>query len=171
MEIGILVMVIKMKNGTRNIVIVTLLVLLVVIYMAEGTYSVIIDVAKNNGINEIVSEITVRDLLTDDNGNYNEYYYDIKRELGVNDSEAETLINSSAINEKLQDILNNVVDYKINKVRKYTNNQLYNIIVEAVNRTDNISDDLKEKIINKSMTYINDIHKYIYDLEVNVVNG
>lgn len=164
-------MVIKMKNGTRNIVIVTLSVLLVVIYMAAGTYSVIIDVTKNNGINEIVREISVRDLLTDDNGNYNEYYYDVKRELGVNDEEANTLINSQAINERLQDVLENVVDYKINNGSKYTNNQLYNIIVDAVNRTNNISDDLKERVINKSMTYINDIQKYIYDLEVNVVNG
>ncbi len=69
-----------MKYGTRNIIIITLSVLLVVIYIAAGTYAVIIDVVQNDGLNEIINEIKVRDLLTDDNGEYNEYYYDIKRD-------------------------------------------------------------------------------------------
>lgn len=160
-----------MKINTRNIVIITLSVLLVLVYMVAGTYAVIIDVVKDNGINEIVSEITVRDLLTNDNGNYNEYYYDVIRELDITSEEANLLMNSTPINNRLQDVLYNIVDYKINNGKKYTNNQLYNIIVEAVNETPNITDELKNKVINKSNIYINDISKYIYDIEVNVLNN
>lgn len=161
----------KMKYGTRNIIIITLSVLLVVIYIAAGTYAVIIDVVQNDGLNEIINEIKVRDLLTDDNGEYNEYYYDIKRETNLTDAEANMLINSAAINERLQDVLNNIVDYKVNNGQKYTNDELYNIIVDAVNRTEGISSDVKTRIINKSSTYINDISKYVYDIEVNINNN
>jgi len=164
-------MVIKVKSGTRNIIIVTLSVLLVVIYMAAGTYSVIIDVVQNEGINEIVNEITIRDLVTDDNGNYNEYYYDIKRELAITDEEAELLINSSSFNERLQDVLNNIVAVKVNGGSRYTDNQIYNIIVDAVNRTTGITEELKNKVINKSNQYKSDITKYMYDIEVNILNN
>jgi len=161
----------KMKTGTRNIIIITLSVLLVVIYMAAGTYSVIIDVVGNDGINEIVNEIDIKDLLTDDNGNYNEYYYDIKRELSITDNEAQLLMNSVAINERLQEVLNNIVDVRINGGVRYTDNQIYNIIVDAINRTPNITDELKNKVINKSNQYKRDIAKYMYDIEVNVINN
>lgn len=164
-------MVINLKTGTRNIIIITLSVLLVVIYMVAGTYSVIIDVVQNDGINEIVNEITIRDLVTDDNGNYNEYYYDVKRELAITDEEAKLLINSSAFNERLQDVLNNIVDVKVNGAGRYTNDQIYNIIVDATNRTTGITEELKNKVISKSNQYKSDIAKYMYDIEVNVLNN
>lgn len=161
----------KMKYNTRNIIIITLSILLVVIYIAASTYAVIINVVQNDGLTEIISEIKVRDLLTDDNGEYNEYYYNIKRETDLTDTEANILINSDAINERLQDVLNSIVNYKVNNGQKYTNDELYNIIVDAVNRTEGISSDVKTRIINKSSKYINDISKYIYDIEVNITNN
>ena len=89
-----------MKTGTRNIIIITLSVLLVLVYMAAGTYAVVVDVVKNNGINEIVSEITVRDLVTSEDGQHNEYYYDVVRELDITTEEANLLIDSTAINRE-----------------------------------------------------------------------
>ena len=160
-----------MKTGTRNVIIITLSVLLVLVYMAAGTYAVVVDVVKNNGINEIVSEITVRDLVTSEDGKYNEYYYDVVRELNVTEDEADLLIDSPAINRELQDVLKNIVDYKVSGGRKYTNDQLYNKIVTGVNETPNISEELKNKVITKSQRYINDIFKYVYDIEVNIINN
>ena len=161
----------NMENRTRNIAIIILSILLVLVYVAAGTYAVVIDVIKNNGISEIVNEITVRDLVTTEDGKYNEYYYDVVRELNITEEEANLLINSAAINRELQDVLNNIVDYKINNGRKYTNNQLYNKIVTGVNETTDISDELKNNVIRKSEQYINDIVKYVYDIEVNVLNN
>jgi len=160
-----------MKLGTRNLIIITLSVLLVVIYMVAGTYAVIIDVVEKDGVTEIINNISVKDLLTDDNGQYNEYYYDIVREAELNAEEANILINSKAVNERLQDVLNNIVDYKLNNGTKYSNNQLYNIIVDAINRTEGINDFVKSRIIDKSNRYISDISKYVYDIEVNVIKN
>lgn len=161
----------RMKTGTRNIIIITLSVLLVLVYMAAGTYAVVIDVVKNNGINEIVNEISVRDLVTSDDGKYNEYYYDVVRELNITEEEANLLIDSTAINRELRDVLKNIVDYKVSGGRRYTNDQLYNKIVTGVNETVNITDELKNKVITKSQEYINDIAKYVYDIEVNIINN
>ena len=161
----------RMKTGTRNIIIITLSVLLVLVYMAAGTYAVVVDVVKNNGINEIVSEITVRDLVTSEDGQYNEYYYDVVRELDITTEEANLLIDSTAINREFRDVLRNIVDYKVSGGRKYTNDQLYNKIVTGVNETENITEELKNKVINKSQRYINDIAKYVYDIEVNILNN
>ena len=64
-----------MKRIT-SIVIIVISILLVGLYTVASTYSVIINVIEKDGINEIVNEINIKDLLTNDNGTYNQTYYD-----------------------------------------------------------------------------------------------
>ena len=46
--------------------------LLVTLYIIKSTYSVIINVIGREGENDIIESLTIRDILTDNNGNYNE---------------------------------------------------------------------------------------------------
>lgn len=159
-----------MKRVT-SIIIVAISILLIGLYTVASTYSVIINVIEKDGITEIINEITVRDLLTTENGAYNDTYYDLKSELNVTDAEANILIDSPQINKALQIVLESIVEYKLheNLDAKLSNNTLYNLISESVINTNNISDNLKSRIINKSSKYINDISKYIYDIEVSLL--
>ena len=155
-----------MRKATTIIALI-LSIIIITILVIRSTYSVIINVINNdNGESEIVNEITIRDVLTDDYGNYNNTYYQVKDELNINTNEANILIDSIPLNRALQVVLNSIVSYKLHNKNKLTNNEIINLIVDSVNEDDNISSDLKNKVINKTNQYIDDISHYMYDIEV-----
>ena len=141
--------------------------------MIAATYSVIINVASNNGINEIVNEITVRDLMIDNNGEYNNTYYEVKRELNITLEEANILINSKELDKQLQVVLKSIVSYKVDGDinSKLSDDEVYNLIVEGVNKDSNISSSLRNKVINKSQIYIRDVSNFLYDIDVNILGN
>ena len=169
-NLTILIMVNIMKK-TTTITIIILSILLVALYTVTSTYSVIINVIEKDGITEIVNEITIRDLLINDDGSYNDTYYLVKDELDVTEEEADILMNSTPLNESLQTVLKSIVEYKVhdNLDAKLTDEEIYNLITEAILNTNNITDELKSRIINKSSIYRNDISDYIYDIEVSLL--
>lgn len=151
----------------KNFVII-LLVLLVSLLTITATYAVIIEVTDNEGMKEIANEITVRDIFTDANGNYNDLYYDVKKEINVTDEEAEILMDSPKLNENLQIVAKSVVDYKANNITeaKLTNEELLSLLEDGVNNTNNISQDTKQRVINKAYVYKEDVSDYVYDIEI-----
>lgn len=155
----------------KKVMVIILFVLLVGLCTLASTYSIIIEVTDNNGQNEIINQINVRDIFTDTNSNYNNLYYDVKRELNITEQEADTLIDSVYVNDKLQIILQSIVDYKIdnNYNAKLSNNEIYNMIQEAVNNTQGLSEEVKTRIIYKSNIYKNDISNYVYDFDINIL--
>ena len=56
---------------TTTIIVLAISILLVGLYTVTSTYSVIIEVIEKDGITEIVNKINIRDLLTNDNGSFN----------------------------------------------------------------------------------------------------
>lgn len=158
---------------SKGIIISVLIILLVFVSTIAATYSVIINVVSNNGINEIVNVITIRDLMTDNNGVYNDTYYNVKNELGISESEAEILMESDELNKSLQVVLNSIVAYKVDNDEnaKMSDAELYNLIIDAVNRDNTISDELKDKVKNKSNIYIRDVSDFMYDIEVSVLEN
>jgi len=159
-----------MKRRT-TIVVILLSILLVGLYTVTSTYSVIINVIEKDGITEIVNKITIRDLLINDDGTYNDTYYIVKEELEVTEEEASILMNSNPLNESLQIVLESIVEYKLhdNLDARLSNDEIYNLITDAVLNTNNISDELKSRIINKSSIYRQDISNYVYDIEVSLL--
>lgn len=159
-----------MKRITSTIIIV-ISILLVGLYTVTSTYSVIINVIEKDGITEIVNQITVRDLLTNDDGSFNNTYYDLKNELNVTENEANILMESIPLNEALQTVLESIVEYKVhdNINAKLSNDTLYNLISDSIVNTENLSDDLKSRIINKASIYKQDISDYVYDIEVSLL--
>ena len=159
-----------MKRIT-SIVIIVISILLVGLYTVASTYSVIINVIEKDGINEIVNEINIKDLLTNDDGTYNQTYYDLKNELNISTEEANILMNSKPINDSLQIVLESIVEYKVNDNQnaKLSNEAIYNLIADSIVNTDNLSDEVKSRIINKSSIYKQDISNYIYDIEVSLL--
>lgn len=155
----------------KKVMVIILLVLLVGLCTLASTYSIIIEVTDNNGQNEIINQINVRDIFTDTNGNYNNLYHDVKRELNITEQEADILIDSVYVNDKLQIILQSIVDYKIdnNYNTKLSNDEIYNMIQEAVNNTQGLSEEVKTRIIYKSNIYKNDISNYVYDFDINIL--
>ena len=97
--------IVNINNGEiymkRNIVISVLVVLLIGISTIMGTYAVIINVVSENGVDRIVNTIDIRDLLSDDNGNYNNTYYDVRNELNITDMEMDILMDSKYLNDSL----------------------------------------------------------------------
>ena len=158
---------------SKGIIISVLIILLVFVSTIAATYSVIINVVSNNGINEIVNVITIRDLMTDNDGLYNDTYYNVKNELGISDSEAEILMESDELNKSLQVVLNSIVTYKVDNDEnaKMSDAELYNLIVDSVNRDNTISDELMDKVKNKSNIYIRDVSDFMYDIEVSVLEN
>lgn len=152
----------KVKKG----IIFIFVVFLVLIYTLAGTYATVIHVFENEGINEIMNDITVRDLLTNDDGTYNDTYYMVLNELDITLNEANLLIDSKAVNDNLLIILNNIVSYKLDEGIKFNNSKIINLIEDAVGETSGLSDNTKEKIINKSKIYIVDIINYLYEIDV-----
>ena len=157
----------------RKVVVLILLILLVGLYTVASTYSIIIEVTDTNGENEIVNNITTRDIFTDTNGNYNSLYYDVIRELNITETEANILMDSEYVNDRLQTVLQSIVDYKVdnNTDAKLSNTEIYNMISDAVTNTEGLTDDTKIRIINKSYTYINDVSDYVYDFDVSILGG
>ena len=148
--------------------VIILLVLLVSLLTITATYAVIIEVTDNEGMKEIANEITVRDIFTDANGNYNDLYYDVKKEINITDEEAEILMDSPKLNENLQIVAKSVVDYKANNITeaKLTNEELLSLLEDGVNNTNNISQDTKQRVINKTNVYKEDVSDYVYDIEI-----
>lgn len=167
--------IVNINNGEiymkRNIVISVLVVFLIGISTIMGTYAVIINVVSDNGVDRIVNTIDIRDLLSDDNGNYNNTYYDVRNELNITDMEMNILMDSKYLNDSLKIVLNNVVSYKLRGGNKLSNDNIYDMIVNDVNSDSSINNELKNKVINKSNIYKEDISDYIYDLNINLING
>ena len=159
-----------MVNVMKKIIISILIVLLIGVSTIMGTYAVIINVVSEDGVDKIVNTIHIKDLLSDDDGNYNSTYYDVKRELDVNDEEMTILMNSSYLNESLRIVLENVVNYKLRGGSKLSNDKIYDMIVDDVNNDNTINYVLKNKVINNGSEYKDDISDYIYDLDVNLIN-
>lgn len=160
-----------MNNKKKTILVVFVVGILALIYTLASTYAVIIEVQEEEGRQEIINKITLKDLVTDDNGQYNSYYYDIKRELDITDTEATILMSSQKLNEHLQTVLDSIVDYKLNKNynAKLSNNQIYNLIIDGIHNTGNVSDELRNKVINKSNIYKQDIVDFLYDIDVTLI--
>ena len=158
---------------TTTIVVIILSVLLVGLYTVTSTYSVIINVIEKDGATEIINEINIRDLLINDDGTYNDTYYIVKDELEVTDEEANVLMNSAPLDKALKIVLESIVEYKLhdNIEAKLTDDEIYDLITDAILDTDNISDDLKSRVINKSSVYREDISDYIYDIEVSLLGA
>ena len=117
----------------KEAIITILLVFLVVLCTIAGTYSIIIDVTDKEETLELVEEIKLRDIFTETNGEYNDLYFDAKRELNITDEEANILMNSIYINDSLQIVLKSIVDYKSNNNNaKLSNDEIYNLIKESV---------------------------------------
>lgn len=156
-----------MNKKTTTIIVLVIGVILLSLYIVSSTYSVIIEVLDKDGKSEIVNQITIRDLVTNDNGTYNSTYYDALNELDITTTEANTLMDSIPLNRALDVVLKNIVDYKLHGKNKLTNKELYDLIVSAVNEDNNISIELKNKVTNKSREYIDDISKFMYDIGAN----
>lgn len=125
----------------KNIFIVSMLsIILIIICTIAGTYAVVINVINENGIDKIVNEITVRDLLTTDDGTYNNTYYNVKETLVITDEEAELLMASVPLNNALTNVLDSIVKYRLrnDESARYSNEELYNMIEDSINKTDNI---------------------------------
>lgn len=157
----------------RKVVVIILLIFLIGLYTIASTYSIIIEVTENKGENNIVSKITPRDIFIDSDGNYNTLYYDVRNELQITEEEANILMDSSYINDKLQIVLQSIVDYKVDNdiEAKLSNDEVYNMIEEAIERTEGLTEETKTKIINKSNIYKNDISNYLYDFDVSIIEG
>ena len=66
-----------------------------------------------------------------------------------------------------------MVDYKLNNniSAKLSNDYIYNLILDGVNNTNTLSEELKTKVINKAYEYKQDISNYVYDIEVKLIEG
>lgn len=162
---------VKIMKKWTILLISILSILLAIICTIAGTYAVVINVVSEEGIDKIVNEINIKDLLTNDDGTYNSTYYTVKNELNVNEDEMNILMSSKELNNNLQIVLNSVVNYKLNNKPKLSNDEIYNLIVMSINEDNKINDTLKNKVINKSNYYKQDISNFIYDLEVSKVNS
>ena len=131
----------------KKIFVSVLLVLLVGVSTIMGTYAVIINVVSDNGVDKIVDVINIKDLLSDDNGNYNSTYYDVRDELNISDSEMDVLMNSSYLNDSLKTILDNVVSYKLRGGTKLSNDDIYINKEEDINnpKLTNVFPNIVEK--------------------------
>lgn len=154
----------------KRLLVVLLIILLTLAYTIASTYAVIINVKSENGVNEIIDKITIKDLLTEDNKEYNETYYNVKNTLDIAEEDMDILMNSKELDKKLQIVLNKIVDYQINKNINslLTSDEIYNMIKEATESDNTIPYYLKRKVIENSKKYSNDINEFLYDLEVSV---
>lgn len=148
-----------------------IIVILTVLCTSMGTYAVIINVVNDNGKEKIINNISIRDLLTNDNGTYNNTYYQVKDELMASEEEMNILINSEVLNNKLKLILDSIVVYKLrnNKEARYSNDEIYNMIIDGINNIASIDDGLKNRVIISSDRYREDISDFLYDIEVSLL--
>lgn len=158
----------------NNIFIISIIVVILVsLCTIAGTYAVIINVTNENGVDKITNNINIRDLLTNDNGTYNNTYYQVKGELNITEEEMNKLMESEPLNSKLKLVLDSIVKYKLrnDKTARYSNDELYSIIEEGTNNTLNIDEELKNKVITTSDKYKQDISDFLYDIEVSLIEG
>ena len=156
----------------NNIFIISIIVVILVsLCTIAGTYAVIINVTNENGVDKITNNINIRDLLTNDNGTYNNTYYQVKGELNITEEEMNNLMESEPLNNKLKLVLDSIVKYKLrnDKTARYSNDELYSIIEEGTNNTPNIDEELKNKVITTSDKYKQDISDFLYDIEVSLI--
>lgn len=79
-------------------------------------------------------------------------------------------MNSEPLNNKLKLVLDSIVKYRLrnNKEARYSNDEIYNMIIEGINSTPNISEELKNKVIISSDRHKQDISDFLYDIEVSL---
>ena len=154
-----------MVKKITTITILILSITFVSLYIISTTYSLIINVIEKDGVDEIINDITIRDLATNDDGTFNNTYYDVIRELDINDEEAELIMDSIPLNKVLNIFIESIVDYSIHNKRKLTNDEIYDLIIDGIYSDSNINPGLQNKLINKTKKYINDISKYLYDIK------
>lgn len=157
----------------RSILVLILTIFLIITLTVAGTYSVIIEVINNSGIDEVINEITIRDLMTDSNNQYNETYYYVTRELDISQDEASILMDSEALNKQLQIAIKSIVKYKLHRDNsaRLSQDEVYNMIYVGVMNTNNVSNELKNKVINKSKIYIDDVIEFIYDIDISALEN
>lgn len=146
-------------------------ILLISLLVVRTTYSLIVNVTSKDGKTELIDKITIRDIITDEYGAYNNYYYNVVTELNITVDEANILIESNKLNSVLNRVLNNVIDYRFNNGKRLSNDEIINIITEAVNNDNTINNELKEKVINKTNEYIYDITDYLYNIDTNIIGN
>ena len=139
-------------------------ILLVLLSIVRVTYSLIIDATNEDNLVE-PKRITINDIITDGSGEYNRYYYNIITELNITKKDCYILINSVSLNNVLNVILNNVILSRYNSMKRFTSDEVYNLIVDGINHDSNINSRLKNKVIAKVREHISDIVKYLYDIE------
>ena len=146
-------------------------IILTITYIAASTYSVIISVTEKNEILEIVNQITIKDLVTNEEGSYNSTYYLVKNELNITKEEANLIMNSQKLNENLQIVLDSIVKYKVQNDQnaKLSDERIYELILDGTNKTENFSPELKNKILDKSNLYKQDISDFLYDIDVSLI--
>ena len=88
-----------MLKKITTITIIIMSILLVSLYVISSTYSLIIDVTGKDNI-------TLKDLLIDREGAYNQVYYHVLNELAIDEKEANILMESIPLNEALNTIYN-----------------------------------------------------------------
>lgn len=162
---------VKYMKKNNIILISSIVVILITLCTIAGTYAVIINVTNENGTDKIINNIDIKDLLTNDNGTYNNTYYQVKNELNVNEKEMNILINSEPLNNKLKLVLETIVKYRLRKDKeaRYSNDKIYSMIIEGINATPNISEELKNKVIISSDRHKKDISDFLYDIEVSLL--
>ena len=130
-------------------------ILIIISIIVKTTYSLIVNIGSYDNPNEF----TIKELITDEYGGYNNYYYDATSKLGISDEEANILINSDKLNEALNDIINNKYHQG-----KLSNREIIKIITDAINSDSMIKNELKIKVNEATETYINELSNYIYDI-------
>ena len=88
------------EKNNSTILVILIVISLIIIYTLTSTYAIIINVKEENGIQEIVNIITLRDLLTNENGTYNNTY--VIKEVPLTKEEANLIMDSNKLNENLQ---------------------------------------------------------------------
>ena len=129
-------------------------IILMSFLVVKTTYSLINNVTDNRYDIRI---ITIRELVTDNNGIYKPEYYKIMSELDISNEEMNLLIESVELNKVLTSIINS---------ERYSSNSIYELIVNAINNDKTIPDELKDKAIVKIKEYIGDIVNYLYDMNL-----
>lgn len=156
-------------NKKTLILVSFLTVLLIFTSSLAVTYSAVIEVTEEDNVYKIVNDLTIKDILTNNDNTFNNTYYTVKDELNINDDDMDILINSIPLNNSLKVVLKSVVDYKLNGNNKMTNDEIYNLIVMSANEDNTIPQNLKNKVITKSSYYKNDISNFIYDIDVSII--
>lgn len=156
----------------NNILLISIIVIILIsLITIAGTYAVVINVVSDNGVDKIVNTIEIKDLLSNDNGTYNTTYYQVKNELNVTDEEMNILINSKELNSKLKLVLDSIVKYKLRKdtTSRYSDDEIYNMIIDSMNNSLDIDNELKNKVIITSGRYKEDISNFLYDIDVSLL--